>query len=54
MTATNASKYGALSEPDGSIRIKWDTQAGDFHFKWEETGGPVVWPRRKRTALAAC
>jgi len=41
-TATNAAKYGALSEPNGSIRIKWDRQGGDLHFEWEEMGGPVI------------
>jgi two-component sensor histidine kinase len=41
-TATNAAKYGALSEPNGSIRIKWERRAGDLHFEWEEMGGPVI------------
>src|SRR5215831_15614060 len=41
-TATNAAKYGALSEPNGAIRIKWETQGGDFHLEWEETGGPEI------------
>ena len=40
--ATNAAKYGALSEPNGSIRIKWDRQGGDLHFEWEEMGGPEI------------
>src|SRR5262249_48405753 len=40
--ATNAAKYGALSEPNGSIRIKWETRGDDFHLDWEETGGPVI------------
>ena len=41
-TATNAAKYGALSEPNGAIRIKWEAQDGDLHFEWEETGGPAI------------
>ncbi len=41
-TTTNAAKYGALSEPTGSISITWNTQGGDFHLEWEETGGPVI------------
>ncbi|WP_316398303.1 HWE histidine kinase domain-containing protein [Bradyrhizobium sp. 33ap4] len=41
-TTTNAAKYGALSEPTGSINIAWDTQGGDLHLEWEETGGPVI------------
>ena len=41
-SATNAVKYGALSEPDGGIRIKWETHGGDFRLEWEETGGPAI------------
>jgi two-component sensor histidine kinase len=41
-TATNAVKYGALSEPNGAIHIKWETQGDDFHLEWEETGGPTI------------
>jgi two-component sensor histidine kinase len=41
-TATNAAKYGALSEPNGALRIKWEAQGGDLHFEWDETGGPVI------------
>jgi two-component sensor histidine kinase len=41
-TATNAVKYGALSQPDGSIRVTWDASGGDFHLDWEEIGGPEI------------
>jgi two-component sensor histidine kinase len=41
-TATNAVKYGALSEPNGAIHIKWETQGDDFRLEWEETGGPMI------------
>ena len=41
-TTTNAAKYGALSQPSGAIRVKWETLGGDLHFEWEETGGPVI------------
>ena len=41
-SATNAAKYGALSKPNGAIRIKWEAQGGDFHLEWEETGGPTI------------
>ncbi len=37
-SATNAVKYGALSEPNGAIRIKWEAQGDDFRLDWEETG----------------
>lgn len=41
-TTTNAAKYGALSEPNGLIRIKWEARGDDFCLEWEETGGPVI------------
>jgi two-component sensor histidine kinase len=41
-SATNAVKYGALSEPNGAIRIKWETHGDDFRLEWEETGGPAI------------
>lgn len=41
--ATNATKYGALSRPEGRITIRWDKQEDDrFTFDWQETGGPLV------------
>jgi PAS domain S-box-containing protein len=49
--ATNASKYGALSNGSGDVRILWDF-VGDrrnrLSLRWEETGGPaVVLPQRR-------
>jgi two-component sensor histidine kinase len=41
-TATNAVKYGALSQPSGAIRVTWDASGDDFHLEWDETGGPVI------------
>jgi PAS domain S-box-containing protein len=49
---TNASKYGALSVPDGLITVRWDCQKDDHSgvrllLEWIETGGPpVVAPSR--------
>ncbi len=45
--ATNAVKYGALSNTTGTIRITWEVHdlqppARRLHLRWEETGGPVV------------
>ncbi|MFC1456773.1 PAS domain S-box protein [Microvirga arabica] len=44
--ATNAVKYGALSNEAGMIRIAWNVHSGDtgprLHLKWEESGGPAV------------
>lgn len=41
-TATNAAKYGALSEPDGAIRVTWEVKDDALHLAWEETGGPAI------------
>ena len=44
--ATNAVKYGALSTPDGSVRIQWSVAGrGDeaaLALEWRETNGPEV------------
>lgn len=44
--ATNAYKYGALSEPAGRVAIAWgaDKDAGTFWMSWREQGGPPVVP----------
>lgn len=42
--ATNAAKYGALSNQDGRIDVSWREQDGTFHMGWVETGGPTVTP----------
>jgi two-component system CheB/CheR fusion protein len=48
--ATNAAKYGALSNDKGSVSIVWQTQSGgrELKLEWAETGGPAVTaPRHK-------
>jgi two-component sensor histidine kinase len=50
--ATNAAKYGALSNDDGLVRIGWSLAATEdapqFCMRWLEEGGPkVVAPTRK-------
>jgi len=50
--ATNAAKYGALSNAQGRARISWKyyrAESGErrFKFKWEESGGPSVAPPRR-------
>jgi two-component sensor histidine kinase len=61
---TNASKYGALSKPSGTVDVSWSREGGGpspaFVFVWRERGGPpVVAPSREgfgtrviRTSLA--
>jgi PAS domain S-box-containing protein len=43
--ATNAAKYGALSNLDGQVRIAWQVTAAAqpaFSMSWREEGGPRV------------
>lgn len=44
--ATNASKHGALSVPDGVVSIRWELVSGarepTFRLLWVERNGPVV------------
>jgi two-component sensor histidine kinase len=46
--ATNAAKYGALSDPNGKVSLSWSvTGAGAsarFKLRWEEGDGAVVKP----------
>ncbi|MBJ6124361.1 PAS domain-containing sensor histidine kinase [Microvirga splendida] len=50
--ATNAVKYGALSNETGAIGIAWSVQPGTdgprLHLQWEESGGPAVRPPSRR------
>lgn len=50
--ATNAVKYGALSQPAGRVEISWRIDEGvtppELNFDWREKGGPPVKsPKRK-------
>ena len=51
--ATNASKYGALSQADkGRVDIHWSIEGkaeeARFQFRWQERDGPpVVFPARQ-------
>ena len=43
--ATNAAKYGALSNPTGQVRVTWDVESPSesvLRLKWAEIGGPPV------------
>jgi two-component sensor histidine kinase len=44
--AINAAKYGALSTPEGQVRVTWDllrsSEARTLRLQWAETGGPPV------------
>ena len=47
--ATNASKYGALSQPGGTVKVDW-VKATDnlIRLEWVERGGPEVKQKRSR------
>jgi two-component sensor histidine kinase len=45
--ATNAVKYGALSDDSGEVEIGWSVN-GKFTLSWTERGGPKVAPPRRR------
>ena len=47
--ATNAAKYGGLSDHHGNVEVEWRfAENGDLHLSWRESGGPrVVAPNRR-------
>lgn len=50
--ATNAAKYGALSNSEGHVQVSWavdqDGAASRLHLRWIEAGGPpVAAPKRQ-------
>ena len=50
--ATNATKHGALSVPDGQVAIHWSVEGigaeARFKFQWQERNGPPVVPPTRR------
>ncbi|MFZ1741681.1 MAG: CHASE domain-containing protein [Pontixanthobacter sp.] len=41
--ATNAAKYGALSQRGGSVQVHWEKAGDNFvRLNWAESGGPTV------------
>ena len=50
--ATNAIKYGALSQPAGRVDVSWRLDDGDgttrLIFDWRERGGPPVTPPKRK------
>lgn len=47
--ATNARKYGSLSEPEGEVNISWQfcEEASKLKLVWQERGGPRVAPPQR-------
>jgi PAS domain S-box-containing protein len=46
--ATNASKYGGLSNEGGRVEVQWTADRGRLSFVWRELGGPPVDTPSKR------
>lgn len=48
--ATNAAKYGALSNETGKVRVEWsvDPREGMLNLSWREEGGPPVTEPKRR------
>lgn len=40
--ATNASKYGALSLPEGRLRVTWERDDARVRMRWKESGAPAI------------
>lgn len=40
--ATNAAKYGALSNTTGQVHVRWWESSDCLTFRWQERGGPSV------------
>ncbi|HEY1638169.1 MAG TPA: response regulator [Rhizomicrobium sp.] len=40
--ATNATKYGALSNPEGEVSVRWEVGGGRMTLRWTELKGPGV------------
>jgi two-component sensor histidine kinase len=49
---TNSVKYGALSVPDGRLRVTWELRHSEgrrkLHLEWHESGGPPVRPPQRK------
>ena len=45
---TNAAKYGALSNEDGVLRVRWSRDDQGLVLRWREMGGPTVTPPERQ------
>nr|WP_246482458.1 HWE histidine kinase domain-containing protein [Methylopila capsulata] len=46
--ATNAAKFGALSNEEGRVVVSWSVKQSAIDLVWRESGGPIVAPPQRR------
>ena len=46
--ATNAAKYGALSNESGRVDLSWRIESGKLELVWVESNGPKITPPSRR------
>lgn len=46
--ATNAIKYGALSNKIGRVILNWEVEAETLSLSWQESGGPAIEPPTRK------
>ncbi|HEX6860673.1 MAG TPA: PAS domain-containing protein [Caulobacteraceae bacterium] len=51
--ATNSAKYGALSSPDGCVRVGWSAEKGRLRLTWAEHGGPPITQKPERRGFGS-
>ena len=51
--STNASKYGALSVPNGRLKVAWESDGPVVKIFWTETGGPRLDGAPKRSGFGS-
>jgi two-component sensor histidine kinase len=51
--ATNAAKYGGLSEPSGTVTISWRIDGEAMILDWVERGGPAISGPSQRRGFGA-
>ena len=51
--ATNAVKYGALSDPAGRLHVAWEIGDGILSLVWTETAGPPITDRPTRSGFGS-
>jgi two-component sensor histidine kinase len=49
--ATNAAKYGALSQEGGTVEVAWLAEDADLVVTWTERGGPVLSSQPTKTGF---